>query len=504
MWLRIIAVMVACLLIGAFGAQVTAGAPQSAEAVTIDPDLPVHPLLQYGAQVEPDKKVTIVVQKTSRNVKSADLAKSAGAQIDEEFPFIHSVVMTVPQKVALVLGRQKGVQYVTPDAKVRHLSIDTSHLLTNYAAAIGVTDVWNGNPVAATGRGVTIAVLDSGVNPSHPDLGYGVTALLGNGRATRLNDPNGHGTHVVGIITGRDALGRYIGVAPDAKVISLKIADDEGLSREVDLIRGLQWVYANRTKYNIRVVNLSVSGSVPTSYKTSPIAAAAEQLWFAGVLVVTAAGNRGPGDTTAWYPPSNDPYVLSVGALDHNETLDLSDDSIAPFSTRGSTQDGYYRPDIVAPGRRIVSTLSSTDCTLARLFPDRIENGNYLRLSGTSMAAPVAAGVAALVLEKYPALTPNQLKWLLINSARPYAGMPDSAGIIDPAQALLRAAQGNLGSANQGLTPSQSISSSTMTTQWAQSYWDQSYWDQSYWDQSYWDSASGYDADASYDMTDID
>jgi serine protease AprX len=120
------------------------------------------------------------------------------------------------------------------------------------------------------------------------------------------------------------------------------------------------------------------------------------------------------------------------------------------------------------------------------------------------MAAPVAAGVAALVLEKYPALTPNQLKWLLINSAQPYAGMPDSAGIIDPAQALLRAAQGNLGSANQGLTPSQSISSSTMTTQWAQSYWDQSYWDQSYWDQSYWDSASGYDADASYDMTDID
>jgi len=503
-WMRICVFIVVVLLFGSLGAATGAGSSRDSGDVVIDPDLPVHPLLQYGAQVEPEKKVTVVVQKLNKGVSKKELEEVAGAAVTEEFPFIKSVVMEIPQKVALKLGEHKKVLSVTPDAKVHHLAIDASQLRTTYGAAIGVPDIWNGSPVAATGRGVTVAVLDSGINPSHPDFGPGMIALLGNGRATRLNDANGHGTHVAGIITGRDPLGRYIGIAPDATVISLKIADDEGASREVDLIRGLQWVYANRTRYNIRVVNLSVSGSVPTSYLTSPISAAAEQLWNAGVVVVAAAGNRGPGETTAWYPPANDPWIIAVGALDHNETVDPADDTIAPFSTRGYTQNNQYRPDIVAPGRRIISTLSSPNSTLGVMFSDRIVDTNYLRLSGTSMAAPVAAGVVALILERYPGLTPNQVKWLLVNTATSYPDMPDSAGVVSPAAALRRAAEGGVPSANQGLQRSSFINASTGQTQWAQSYWDQSYWDQSYWDQSYWDSSAGYDAEATYDMVDFD
>lgn len=485
-------------LIGTVGASTGMGSPRTPANLTIDPNLPVHPLLQFGAQVEPNKKVTIVVQKTGPEVASNAISKAAGASIKEEFPLINGLVLEVPQRVALVLGKQKGVKYITPDAPVRHTSIGTSLMKTTFPATITATNLWNGNPVTATGQGITVAVLDSGVNGLHPDLQNGIIAVSGNAKSTKNNDPNGHGTHVIGIIRGRDALGRYIGVAPESSVVSLKISDDFGASKEIDLIRGLQWVYSNRTKYNIRVVNLSVSGSVPTSYLTSPISAAAEQLWLSGIVVVVASGNRGPGQ--ALYPPANDPWLLSVGALDENGTASKSDDLIATFSTRGVTQDGHYRPDVVAPGRKIVSTLSTPDSTLAKTFPDRITDVNYLRLSVTSMAAPVVSGMVALILERYPNLTPNQVKWLVINTAEPYSGMPDAAGSVNTANALERAALGNVGSANQGLQTSTLVDGITGTTQWAQSYWEQSYWEQSYWEQSYWEASTGYDAEATYDL----
>jgi serine protease AprX len=480
-----------------------ASARPAAATVVIDPDLPVHPMLQYGAQVEPNKKVRIVVQKEPGH-SNKTIANAAKADVQEEFPFIEGLVLEVPQRVALVLGKQKGIRYISPDNNLRHQAISTAALKTNYAELVGATSVWNSATLRATGKGITVAVLDSGVNPNHADFsGGGLTPVLGNLKAKIYNDANGHGTHVVGIIRSRDAQGRYIGVAPEANVISLKIADDQGKSTEIDLIRGLQWVYANRLKHNIRVVNLSVSGSVPMSYLDSPIAAAAEQLWNSGIVVVTAAGNRGPGDTVAWYAPANDPHFIAVGALDHQDTVDAADDTVASFSTRGYTQNGYYRPDVVAPGRKIVSALAGPNSTLAQAFPDRITDGSYIRLSGTSMAAPVVAGVAALLLERYPALSPNQVKWLLINTASPYPGMPDNAGLVNVQQAMERAAAGNVPSANEGLPFNKFVGAASGTTQWAQTYWDQTYWDQTYWDTTYWESNAGFEQ-AEYDYVDFD
>lgn len=457
--------------------------------VKLDPALPVHPYLQYGAQAEPDKVVRLLVQKKSGAADSKEIARSIGATVDEEFPLIKTMVIEAKQKLALALAHNPNVLYITPDAPVKRTAVNTANLKTSYPGTLGIPQIWNGS-VPATGKGVTVAVMDSGVNRLHPDIANNLVAVVVNKKATGTTDANGHGTHVTGIIKGVDALGRYIGVAPDARVISVQIADDLGRSQESDVIRGLQWVYEYRNLYSIRAVNLSVSGSVPTSYLNSPIDAAAEQLWLGGVTVVVSSGNRGAGQNTAWYPPGNDPFVLTVGATDDNSTVDPADDSIAGFSSRGWTQDGFYKPDLVAPGRRIVAPLAGPNVTLAQLFPDRITDANYIRLSGTSMSAPVVTGVVALLLEKYPTLTPNQMKWLLTTTASTYPNMPDNAGQVNPVAAFA-AAPGPLGQANQGLTINTGISTSTGTVQWGQSYWDQSYWDQSYWDESAYDVFDG-------------
>ena len=169
-----------------------------------------------------------------------------------------------------------------------------------------------------------MAVLDSGVEAAHPDLKANLIAVtVSSGAST--DDEHGHGTHVIGIIKGQHPNGNYLGVAPDARVVSVRIADNTGMAREADLLRGLQWAFDNRAPYSIRVVNVSMSAAIAASYKNSPVAAAVEQLWFNGVVVVAAAGNRGSAADATWYAPGNDPYVITVGALYHNQTADAKD-----------------------------------------------------------------------------------------------------------------------------------------------------------------------------------
>ncbi|HEY8602167.1 MAG TPA: S8 family serine peptidase, partial [Thermomicrobiales bacterium] len=254
-----------------------------------------------------------------------------------------------------------------------------------------------------------------------------------------------------------------------------------------DLLRGLQWCYNPRAGYGssgpIRVVSVSMSAGTAESYKTSPVCAAVEQLWFGGVVVVVAAGNRGSAGDATWYPPANDPYVVTVGAYDDNLTLPNNDDSQLFFSSRGKTQDGFAKPDVLAPGRKIVSTLASATCTLARQFPGRITDASYIRLSGTSMATPMAAGMVALLLARYPKLTPNQVKGILLGSTRAYPGqVAGAAGELLANQIMTKAASGNYTAANAGLTPNSGIAASSGTVAWSQAYWDQAYWDQAYWD----------------------
>ena len=509
-----------------------AGPPATQNPISgkrLDESLPVHPRLQRGMRSKPNEKVRVIVQKRSKGASGHAIAQDAGAKHVEEFGFVKAHVLELPHQAIAKLALHKDVLYVSPDAPL-HLSavVDATNLQTVYPRAVGADQVWNSSlPTQATGKGVTIAVLDTGTSPGHPDLKGRVKGINLNSVAMGPVDKHGHGTHIAGIITGRSVDGAYIGVAPDSTVLSVKIADDTGKATTTDLLRGLQWCYDNRTLYNIRVATLSITAAVPESYLTSPVCAAVEQLWLGGVVVVSAAGNRGDVPDATWYAPANDPFVITVGATDDNQTAGLGDDTLAAWSSRGETLDRVSKPDLVAPGRRIVSCLADLDCTLALQMPDRLVGTGYLRLSGTSMAAPVVAGVAALVLERYPKATPDQIKWLLTEAARPYASAPDGVPGLDSVATMAVAQSATpWGSANAGLTRNFGIVATTGTVSWSQlysawlalasqsstpskgprrrggrktkggtttistqAYWDQAYWDQAYWDQAYWDQA---------------
>jgi serine protease AprX len=248
------------------------------------------------------------------------------------------------------------------------------------------------------------------------------------------DDDSGHGTFVAGIIAGRGwgqrgavPAGSYVGVAPNVNIISVKVSNSNGMAYVSDVVAAIEWVTEHRKEHNIRVLNLSLASTVAGSYLTDMFDAAVELAWFQGLVVVVAAGNGGPNaGITA---PANDPFVITVGATDDMGTATTTDDAVAPFSSYGKTVDGIAKPDVVAPGRNIVSTLSSPLAPLARQFPNRVlGSGNYIRLSGTSAAAPVVSGVVAQLLEARPNLTPGQVKWLLTHTALPVTGPGTGAG----------------------------------------------------------------------------
>jgi serine protease AprX len=492
-----------------------AGIPALAEGVAakpkpdfadLDSRLPLHPLLQYGALTEPDKKVEVIVQKVSQKAKGGEIAADGEGEDLEEFAFVKSHHMRVKQGKLPKLARRKDVLYISPNAAVQRHALtppDPGKLKTTFPKTVSADESWkNSGAWGGTGAGATVVVLDTGLTAG-ADFGAGVIPVNLNARTGSVADTHGHGTHVSGIIKGRSANGAYVGIAPDCTLVSAKIADDRGEATTADLLRGLQWVYANRAGYGgsgrFQVVNLSITTATPESYKTSAVCAAVEQLWFAGIAVVCAAGNRGTAAAATWYPPANDPYVITAGATDEVNDDKLGNDKLTEFSSRGKTQDGFYKPDIVAPGRQIYSTLASATCEIARLYPDRLTADGHIRLSGTSMAAPVVAGVLAVLRGRYPQLTPDQLKWLLQNKAQAYRS-PDGVSVVGLQQAAQWAynPKNVIGKANQGLTPNLNIVTGSDGAGFTQAYWDQAYWDQAYWDQAYWDQA--YWDNVSWDM----
>jgi serine protease AprX len=334
----------------------------------------------------------------------------------------------------LELTRDGDVDYVVKDQKLR-AQFDPV-LDSPKAGSPGILEVdapraWS--QLGLTGRGVGVAVVDSGVY-AHPDLAGRIVAAIDFTSVAPtvsnipLNDLGGHGTHVAGLIAGDGTRsgGLYTGVAPNANIIDVRVIDANGGSNVSLILRGLQWILANRATYNIKVVNMSLGATPAGSYKSDLMATAAEVLNFAGIAVVVSAGNTGPfaGTITT---PAVDPYVITVGALDDNGTPLQVDDLMATFSSRGRTAfDNLSKPDLVAPGRRMVS-LRAPGSSLDALYPDRqvtvlgALSPDYYRLSGTSMAAPVVAGAIALMFERSPTLPIAQVKKRLKSSATPLA-----------------------------------------------------------------------------------
>jgi serine protease AprX len=271
------------------------------------------------------------------------------------------------------------------------------------------------------GSGVTVAVIDSGVKP-HTDLPASrIKAFVDfvNGKTTAYDD-YGHGTHVAGIVAGSGAAsnGQYAGVAPNASIVALKVLDANGGGKTSDVMASLEWVLANHTLYNIRVVNLSLGHPIYEPAATDPLVQLVDQLSQRGIVVVVSAGNMGRntlGQTVygSITSPANAQGAIAVGASDTKNTLLRSDDVVASFSSRGPTKyDLFVKPDVLAPGYQIAS-LVATGSTLAMKYPAYQIGSSYFRLNGTSQAAPVVAGAAALALQANPALTANTVKGIL-------------------------------------------------------------------------------------------
>jgi serine protease AprX len=308
---------------------------------------------------------------------------------------------------------------------------------------------------ALTGAGVGVAVVDSGIF-RHGDIQTLTTVVDFVGHPAPAPappeasiDPNGHGTHVAGIVSGTGALsgGRMRGVAPGASLLSVRVLDGLGSGATSDVLAGLEWILANHAQYGIRVVNISLGHPVFEPIADDPLVDAVDALWDAGVVVVCSAGNRGRDGFVTITSPCNSPKVITVGATNDRDTGDVVDDRIATYSSRGPTAfDLVAKPDLVAPGNRIVS-LRSPGSHFDTLLPDRRvavdpqypDVQDYFEMSGTSMAAPVVTGTAALMLEQDPTLSPATVKARLMMSARKARfgdPMISGAGYLDILAAL--------------------------------------------------------------------
>jgi serine protease AprX len=335
-----------------------------------------------------------------------------------------------------------------------------------------------------TGSGIGVAVIDSGID-AHPDFDGRLTRPQGYPTA----DNYGHGTHVAGIVGGGGAAsnGAYQGVAPGVQLIDLNITDEYGMAYESDVINALQWVNENKELYNIRVVNMSLNSTLENSYHESPLSAASEIVWFNGVTVVASVGNKGPGGghNTSKTAPANDPFLIVVGASDEHDTADRLDDQIGAFSSFGITYDGYLRPNLVAPGFNIVSALSA-DSSWDEEAPHRVD-GQYIHLSGTSMAAPLVAGVAALILEHDPSLTPDQVKYRLLNSGSTITNEEYSFPYLDAYAAVYST---STESANVGAVANEMLWTGDDPVTWGSVAWNSVAWNSVAWNSVAWNSVA--------------
>jgi serine protease AprX len=456
--------------------------PRIAVLAERDPGSNVQAIVQFNAPVSPAQA-------------QVDAAR-AHARVIGKLPIIHGLALALTAGQARTLAGNPDVHSVSLNARVttqslpswihfpwmpRSQSVSSDQLQTTYDQTLGVTSLWK---FGITGTGVGVAVIDTGVDGALPDFaGSGghsrvIVSAVDNTNAQSATDGYGHGTDVAGIIAGNgdnrpasDPLhGEYLGVAPDANLISLKVSDESGNTTVLDVIYALQFAVEHQAQYNIRVVNLSLDSATPQSYKTDPLDAAVESAWMHGIVVVVAAGNRGTASDAVQYSPANDPYVITVGGVDENGSADPSQDTIAPWSSQGTTQDGIQKPDVYAPGAHIVSVLAPGSVFATSNCNCLVGNGQYIQTSGTSMAAPAISGLVADLLQLHPRWTPDQVKGVLTSPA-----VSDNPTVHEP-NAVKAALDWNPILADQGLTPSGLIDVATGNARYALSTWSLSTW----------------------------
>ena len=406
-------------------------------------------------QANPTAKYRVIVQVQSKRLQTAVSNWSRGYGSTHSFNLIKGVAMNLPGWAILFVNEHPnlfGSITITPDQVLKVMSTTDVGSEMQYPSAIGATPLWTHPAVACPvdGSGAlidpncvdvpaytapqapAIAIVDTGIDASKAaDFGSRVVASVNFSSLSptgSTGDQMGHGTMVAGIAAGASA--DAPGVAQNAPLVDVRTGDAQGESLTSDVISALDWIAANKSTYNIGVVNMSMSGNQATSFQTDPLDKAVEKLWLKGIVVVAAAGNNGNADGSASSigAPANDPFVITVGALDQNGTTTPADDTRAPWSAFGHTADGFQKPEISAPGRYIVAPVPA-DSTLATAAPDRVVAPGYMWMSGTSLAAPQVAGAAADILAVHPTWTPDQVKGALMVTATHTAETGPGAGV---------------------------------------------------------------------------
>lgn len=406
---------------------------------------PSHPLAQRGPSLSADlaaggaktDRLRVIVQAEEKAL--GGLRGRLRGLLRREMP--GGVALDITRDELDALKKDSSIAHISGDLPVAATTDVTNHITA-------ATEVWKGEAgllgllrtPGYNGSGVTVAVLDSGI-AAHRALGSRVVARANmvSWESDAPGDAFGHGTHIAGAVTGTGEYATRVapyggGSAPGVKLVDVRVLGRGGVGLTSDVIAGIDWVIANKRKYGIRVITLALGHPVTEPSTTDPLCRAVARAVANGIVVVASAGNYGQtadgapimGGITS---PGNSPYAITVGAIDPKGTLSRSDDEVAPYSSRGPTRfEMVVKPDIVAPGTRLVS-LESPGSYISTAYPQYRVGGSgtngYLRLSGTSMAAGVVAGGVALVLDANPNLTPEQVKIALQMGATymPEAGL---------------------------------------------------------------------------------
>jgi serine protease AprX len=388
----------------------------------------VAPGLLSSAQSRPGDTFSVIVQGKGGNQAAHAVADVLGLSLKtaRTFSSIDGVAVDLTGAQVLAVAGDKHVTAITADSRVRLSAAATSN--EKWPFVTGVQKYWasGASPAAPA---ATIAIVDSGIDATRPEFAGRIAAnvnlstLSGNSPG----DGRGHGTFVAGIAAGE--LQGKNGAAPGAKIVSLDVMDDQGMAKTSDVIAAADWILANKAKYGIRVANFSLHSSVANSFRFDPLDKAVERLWFNNVVVVVASGNYGNpnGPSGVPFAPGNDPFVITVGASDTGKSVSTNDDVAAPWSAYGYTLDGFAKPDLAAPGRFMVGPVPVTS-TLYTQRADHVVEPGYMELSGTSFAAPIVSGVAALILGKHPEFTPDQVKGALMVGTKP---MPNASDLSE-------------------------------------------------------------------------
>jgi serine protease AprX len=456
----------------------------------------------------PSQRAHGLVQKILGNKSGSASENVASGDVKQEFQAVSGAQLTLSGYQILVLAKTGIAQSIVGNETV-HLQGTISGLLSSvlqvsnsqlWPWATGAPVDWlTGSPDAAT-----IAVVDSGVQ-SRADFG---SRIVGQVDMTSLapNSPGdgyGHGTFVSSIAAGGGK--GYAGAAPKADILSIDVMNDQGQATVGDILKAVDFILANKAKYNIKVVNMSLHAVSRASVLFDPLDQAVEKLWLNGIVVVAASGNYGDGTPIGvQFAPGNDPFVITVGAADIGTSVGGGDDTAAPWSAYGYTPDGFWKPEIAAPGRYMVAAVPPG----SQLTKDKPQNvvdpvNGYMQLSGTSFAAPVVSAAAAMLLAQHPTWTPDQVKGALMATATPEPKAGKALGVGDVNIAAARTYRTSPPNPNAGLN--QFVKSAVDGTKafdaaaWQKAAlsnkaWNAAAWSDVAWSDAAWASAAWADA----------